>query len=221
MYTDQALFDEVSAEIKPTDGILRNVACSADLACKTDKFIHLLGKITDKGDQEQAVRNGVDELFDANKPEYLDPLLFALQSEPSLDPNLTKVAINELSGPPLIYTDNRTLYAKRFFDHPAVSAEDYSVVLYDSYRSNDPKHVLFHWLLTRADSRDLEEIRGNEWFSNKPFEYQKVMTKASPVDISKTRHEMGRQERAAIIQSAIGDLVAVVLVKLIAEYEGW
>ena len=52
-------------------------------------------------------------------------------------------------------------------------------------------------------------------------EFQEAVTKASPVDITKTRHEMGRQERAAIIQSALGELVAVVLVKLIAEYEGW
>ena len=93
MYADQALFDEVSAEIKPTDGILSNVAYNADLACKTDKFLYLLGRITDKGEQEEAVRIGVDALFDANKSEYLDPLLFALQNEPSLGPNLTKAAI--------------------------------------------------------------------------------------------------------------------------------
>ena len=42
------------------------------------------------------------------------------------------------------------------------------------------------------------------------------MTKASPVD--KTRHEMGRLERALIIHSALDGLVAGVLVKLIVEY---
>ena len=49
VYADQALFDEVFAETKPTDDILSDVAYNADLACKTDKFLYLLGKITDKG----------------------------------------------------------------------------------------------------------------------------------------------------------------------------
>ena len=90
-----------------------------------------------------------------------------------------------------------------------------------SYHSKDPKHELFHWLLIRADGQDLEKVRGNEWFFSQPSEYQDAVTKAYPIDTSKTRHVMGRLERAAIIQSAIGELVAVVLVKLIAEYEGW
>ena len=51
-----------------------------------------------------------------------------------------------------------------------------------------------------------------------PSEYQEAVNKASPVDISKTRHEMGRQERTTIIESALDELVAVVLIKLIIEY---
>lgn len=47
---------------------------NADLVCKTDKFIHLLGRITCKEDQEQAVRNRVVVLVRANKTEHLDSL---------------------------------------------------------------------------------------------------------------------------------------------------
>ena len=49
--------------------------------------------------------------------------------------------------------------------HPAVSAEVYSDALYLSYSSRDPKKELFHWLLARADSQDLEEVRKSKWFS--------------------------------------------------------
>jgi len=217
-YADQALIDEVSAEIKPTDDLLRRVASSADLVCKTDKFIYLIGRITGKGDQEWAVRLGVGALFDADKSEYLDPLLFAPQNEPSLDPNLTNTVIQQAFRKSPLYIDDRMLYAKRFFDHPAVSAEDYSDALGSSYRSNDPKNEFFQWLLIRADVQDLEKARSSNWFSNMSSEFQDAVTKVSPVNISKTRQEMGRLERIATIKKATDGLVAGVLIKLIIEY---
>ena len=39
----------------------------------------------------------------------------------------------KLSGEPLTIQDDRTFFAKRFFDHPAISADDYSDALYNSY----------------------------------------------------------------------------------------
>ena len=166
VYADQALFDEVSAETKPTDRILSDVAYNADLACKTDKFLYLLGRITDKEDQEEAVRNGVVALFDANKPEYLDPLLFALQNEPSLGPRLDECCNPvKLSGRPLSSPmteppmPNASLTTQR-------SLQRTTLLLYVIHTdSEDPKNELFHWLLTRADGQDLEKARSDKEFS--------------------------------------------------------
>ena len=105
------------------------VAGSAELACQTSKFIYLLGRITDKDDQEFAVRRGVGALFLASKTEYIDPLLFALENEPSLGPSMKDVAIQQAFKEATYYDDDRILYAKRFFGHPAVSAKDYSNAL--------------------------------------------------------------------------------------------
>jgi len=221
VYADQALFDEVSAETKPTYYILREAASSADLACKTDKFLYLLGKITDKGRQEQAVRLGVEALFHANKPEYLDPLLFALQNEPSLDPNLTNAAIQQAFWSASDCTDDRTLYVKCFFDHPAVSAEDYSLALRYSYRSEDPKHELFHWLLTSADGQDLEKVRSDVSFSRRPPEFRAVVNYALYAVIPGARIGCRHRVRFVILADAINEHVPTVILGLIAAYFDW
>jgi len=218
VYADQELIDEVSAETKPTDDVLSYAASNADVTCKSDKFIYILGIITGKRCQGFAVGSGVAALFIANKSEYLDPMLSALQNKSSLDPSLTKVAIQRAFRQASGYTDDRMLYIKRFFDHPAVLVEDYSDALYSSYSSTGLKRVLFHWLLARADNQDLEKARRNNRFSYMSSEYQEAVTKASLVDITMTRHEMGRLERITIIRSALDGLVADVLIKMIIDY---
>ena len=212
-YADQALFDEVSATIKPTTDTLCYVANSAELARQTSKFIYLLGRIADKDDQEFAVTRGVEALFNANKPEYLDPLLFALENESSLSPSTTDAAIQQAFREASRF-DNRTL-VKRFFDHPAITAKRYSYALYSSYCSCNHISELFYWLLARVDSQDLIAAKKSEWLSE---QFQYFVNKASPVDISKTRQQMGRQERTAIIESALDGLVVKVLIKLIIDY---
>ena len=97
------------------------------------RFTYLLNKIDDKKDQEWAVRNGVSALFDANRTECLDPLLIALNEGTFLSKDLENVAIRGAFETASNYQDDRALFAKRFFDHPAISAEDYSDALYRSY----------------------------------------------------------------------------------------
>ena len=191
------------------------------MACRTDKFLYLLGKITDKGEQEQAVRNGVGALLRANKSEYLDPLLFALQNEPSLDPNLTNAAIKQVFWEASYYTDDRMPYAKRFFDHPAVSAEDYSLALECSYDSEEPKNELFHWLLLRTDGQDLEKIRSDVFFSRRPRGYQDIVNYALYAVIPGARIGCRHRVRVVILADAISEYVPTVLLGLIAGYFDW
>ena len=108
---------------------------SADLACMPQRFTYLLNKIDDKEEQEVAVRNGVNALFDENKTECLDPLLSALKEGTFLSKDLENIAIRQAFWVASRYQDDRTLFAKRFFDHPAISAKDYSNALYNSYNN--------------------------------------------------------------------------------------
>ena len=62
------------------------------------RFTYLLKKIDNKEDQEEAVNNGVNALFDENKTECLDPLLSALNEGTFLNEDLENIAIRRLSG---------------------------------------------------------------------------------------------------------------------------
>ena len=128
VHADQPLIDEVFGALKPSNDLLRDVAVSADLACMPQRFTYLLKKIDDKEEQEEAVENGVDALVDENKTECLDPLLTALNEGTFLNQDLENVAIRKAFWTASLYQDDRTLLAKRFFDHPAISAKDYSVL---------------------------------------------------------------------------------------------
>jgi len=178
VHADQSLINEVFAAIKPTNRDLCYIACIVEVACIPNKFLYLLGRISDKGDQERALKSGVCNLISSNKTEYLDPLFFALQDETSLDPGLTNIAIRAAFHEVSCYTDDRSLYAKRLFDHSSISAKNYSDALYRSYYSGDPKKRLFHWLLARADHQDLEEARRNDEFSSQSSEFQVAVNEA-------------------------------------------
>ena len=77
-HADQLLIDNLFAKLNIPSHLLRDVANSADLACIPQRFIYLLGRITDKEDQEWAVEKGVGALFNRGKTECLIPLVSAL-----------------------------------------------------------------------------------------------------------------------------------------------
>ena len=221
MYADQPLIDEVFAEIKPTNELLCDFAHFTDVACKADRFIYLLRRITIKRDQECAVRNGVVSLFIGNKTEYFDPLLFALQDETSLDPDLTNVAIHEAFRSSSFYPDDRALLVTRFFDHSSITAKDYSLVLYRSYNRYKPKHELFYWLLARADLQDLEEVERDDEFSSRPSEFQAAINHAWSIVSLDARIGKRYRERVAALKEALDGHVIKVLLNLITDYVGW
>ena len=159
VHADQPLIDKVFGALKPSNDLLRSVADSADLACMPQRFTYLLKKIDDKEEQEWAVEYGVNALFDENKTECLDPLLTALSEGTFLSKDLENIAIRKAFRKASFYQDDRTLLAKRFFDHPAISAKDYSNALYNSYDYGGKTKELFHWLLARADRQDLETVK--------------------------------------------------------------
>ena len=95
------------------------------------------------------------------------------------------------------YGDDRTLFVKRFFDHPAISAEDYSNALYYSYWSGGNTKEFFYWLLARADRQDLEDSsRKTKIFLSRTRVSRSCESCLETVG-TESRHEAGRKRRVA------------------------
>ena len=191
------------------------------LACLKDSPT-FSGKLTTKRNKKGLLEYGVGALFEANKTECLDPLLTALNEGTFLNKDLENIAIRKAFRIASFYQDDRTLLAKRFFDHPAISAKDYSDALYDSYQNGDQTKELFYWLLARADRQDLETIKSDKYFSTHELEYQQAVDHALKTVGTETRHETGRKRiiavRVAATSEALEEHLPDDLRKLALEY---
>jgi hypothetical protein len=221
VHADQSLIDKVFGALRPPNSLLRSVAKSADLACIPERFTYLLGKIDDQGEQESAVRCGVSALVDKNKTECLDPLLTTLREETFLSKDLENNAIYMAFSISSIYSVDKPFFAKHFFDHPVISAKDYSDALYSSYYHGGQDKELFHWLLARADSQDLETAQKNEYFSEQEPEFRQAVNQALEA--------VGPNTRPGITQRGITTTVTALekldiptdLILLTLEYSEW
>ena len=80
-HANQRLIGEVFGAINVSNGFLKEALKKANLACNPPIFTLVLSKIGNKNDQVGAVRNGVNALFDANKPNALIPFSLLLGRE--------------------------------------------------------------------------------------------------------------------------------------------
>jgi hypothetical protein len=218
VHADQSVLDNVFGAVKPSNRNLKWAAGSAELACLPQRFAHLLKKINDKDDQKMAVSNGIIALIDENRAECFDPLLSALNEGTFLSEDLENVAIRRVFWAASRYQDDRALLAKRYVDHPAISAMDYSISLCNSYRCGDQVKEFFRWLLARADRRDLEVAKRSDAFFKMQPAFQKAVNDRRETVGSKTREVMGREERNTHIKEALDEYVPKDLLKLFSEY---
>lgn len=213
VHADQPLADEIFGKLNFSNAFWRDVASSADLACMPQKYGDLLGKITDRGEQEEAVKNGVHALFQNNETKCFDPLLPALKNGTFLNAHLESVAIRKAFVTASTYPDDRTLIAKRFFNHPAISTEDYSIALYNSYKWGDQAKELFYWLLARADRQDLVAVKDYHAFSGFQFKFRNAVNQALRVVDSKVS-----PRRNAFIKDALESYIPMVLLGVVHGY---
>jgi hypothetical protein len=221
VYASQQLLDEIFDALEFPNNILSDVANNEELACTSQRFTYLLGKIPDKGEQEVAVENGVVILFAKNKAEYFDPLISALNEGTFLSKDLENVAIRYAFERAPLYQDDRIVHAKRFFDHPVISTKDYSGALYSSYNNGNKTKELFYWLLANADRQDLEAVKKNDMFSTWKSEFQDAVNHALQVVGSERRPGITRRRRVALMKEALIDGVPSALLDLIGEYIEW
>ena len=216
----QQLIDDVFAGLKSSNKFLSYVAFSAesDLLCTPQGFTHLLWKMNDREGQEWAVKKGVQTLFKENKTECLDPLLDALRERTLLNANLEDVAIREAFKLASHHKDGRMLFVKRYYDHPAIPAKDYSTVLYRFYRKGGKNKILFRWLLDGADCQDLEVIKGSDEFSGEEADFQQAVNQALKAVRIESRHESGRKRRMATTRVALEEHLPKVIEEVVFGY---
>ena len=123
-----------------------------------------------------------------------------------------------LSG--CVTENNSTLsvYNKRFFDHPAISAKDYSDALHESYNFGGKTRELFYWPLIRADRHDLEAVMGSDIFSEMHPKFQEVVNRALQAVGTETRIGITHRKGLSAIKEALEKDVPTVLLELIKKY---
>ena len=218
VHADQQFLDKVFGALELDNETLCLVARSVDVACAPQGFTYLLGKIDNSKSHGWAIRNGVSALFEANRTEYIDPLLSAIEEGSFLTKDLGGIAISIVFLQASHYQDYRTLFAEQFFDHPAVSAKGYFMALEWSYHVGGLANDLFHWLLNRADGQDLETVKSHSKLYTQKPEFRDAVTRAlKDVNLKSNRREEGRKRQIKTLGEAI-ECFPDVLLEIIFDY---
>ena len=164
VHADQTFLNELFKELNPSDDLLLGVAYSPDLACRPPRFSYLLNKVSLQG---LAVRNAVFGLFLEKKSECFDALLSELKKNNDIFvyKYLEKIAIRTAFKEASYRWDDKIEFIKRYFNHPAISIEDYSDALYDSYGRHGGGDSIFDQLLAGANSQVLKMVQNDGRFS--------------------------------------------------------
>jgi len=168
------MIEEAFKVFKFSQDDLKWVASEPELMCSPDNLFNLLGKIEKHGDQEEAIDDGVENLFEGKRTECLEPLLHALEGKESFR-HLKDVAIKKafMEGS---YHGNKPI-VERFHDHPAVSVEDYAYgLIYSGKRSTQDPNFIF--LLGEADQDDLNAVKKHDLYESRSDEFKKVIEDA-------------------------------------------
>ena len=218
VHANQTLMDKVFAELKPSNDLLSWVATGVNVACMPQKFTYLLKKIDDKNAQELAVRYGVLALLDKSKDKCLEPLLSELSEGVFLSNNLENVASSTIFSRASNYQYNRILLAKRFVDHPAISANNYSFALHNFYDNGGKAKQFFYWFLSRADRDDLYAVKKSYDLSGQNIGFQKIVNRILQAVNPEAMPGIPYPRGVVLIKETLEKNVPMALIAIISEY---
>ena len=154
----EGMIDEVLGRIKYNDD---DLCCLTDyrpeLAGSPEKFFRVLDKIEDPKKQETAVRMGVFYLFKVGRHDLVVPLVDALGKRTFRSARLKDLVIRHA-----FYEGadrGNQYFVELYYEHSAITAEDYADGLYASWKGGNPNQV-FQFLLEQADQGDLMHAEG-------------------------------------------------------------
>ena len=167
-YTLAALFlkrsddivDQVLEKIKYNDYDLRRLTTwRVELAKSHEEFFKVIDRIGKSENQEEAVKNGVMNLFEIKEHDSSIPLINALESRMFNGRSLKKVAIRVAFEKGTI--NGITDIVKELHDRPAITHMRYAAGLSKSWnRANRIRFSHFYWLrLIKVIWRRLKKMR--------------------------------------------------------------
>lgn len=172
----KAAIEEVLEEINFHQADWVYAASQPEILCTPEKFIDILSKITTPKDQKSAVGVGIWNLFYTKLTDCINPLLAALEKEKLLNEHLMDITIQEIFKQALPRFYDGT-WAKRYYDHPAITPEVYAYALICSGR-HELQAPGFQWLLTTADHEDLLAVQKSDDYRRAYFRFRHLIEKA-------------------------------------------
>ena len=118
-------------------------------------FLVLLDKILEPKDQKEAIERGVERLFYNGRTRYIEGLLDALEGKVIGGELARDIAIRQIFKVAL-YRE-RNFWAKRFYNHPAVTSKSYAVAVGAGLCEKDKSKC--GWVWKAADLDDLKKAR--------------------------------------------------------------
>ena len=153
---EKGVIDEVLGRINYNDYDLRFLTnYQSELAGSPEKFFRVIDKIIDPESQESAVREGVINLFKAEKHDLVVPLVNALGKRTFKGKSLEEEAIQKAFWEG-VKGGNQDM-VELYYEHPAIT-EKYADGLKASWNNGKPNQV-FQFLLKQADQGDLDEAK--------------------------------------------------------------
>ena len=219
IHASPSFISEIIRKVRPTNRFLTD--STSDIYylkdMPVDNFVCLLGCIVDEYAQGIAVERSVGAWIMQGKTAHIDALIVAIGNA-NLHSNLVSIMVRRTFEKASACRNDTRIYVKRFFDHPAITAEEYSSALYSVFDYQSLGGELFHWLLEKADRRDLEAVKINWKFTGMEFTFQDAVKQAETKVGAESRHKRGREIRVAPIRAALTDHIAGVLLDVIYEY---
>ena len=176
VHAPETLIDEVLGILKYADDLLFSLGRISEVACKPQKFVHILKKLSHDVTWT-FISNGIEALANSGRFECINPLRLAIKAIPSIDQasvrRVTQSIFLECFG-----RGNGGLHQVTSMVHdPDFDSRTYMNLVYLTADSGvDDK--AFKWLLDKADRQDLEAVRRAESFPTKPLEFQEAINKA-------------------------------------------
>jgi hypothetical protein len=183
-----------------------------EIAQSPDIFFEVIRRINDPKDQEEAVAEGVYNLFKAKEYQSVISLIYELESS-TFDESLKSAAVKKAfdEGTTTLWCTRDI--AKELYNHSAITSKEYAKGLFWAWRMNHIDNRDF--LLNHADQGDLEAVEKLEdlWFYDQNKRIIKIFREAwKTAPAEGTRLEsLLNIERAELVKEAFAETPSIKL----------
>ena len=204
MHANLKLVKCVLNDLDISQNALKYVAGEEDVACMSENYAYVLGKLTSIKAQEKAVKGAVKGMCNGMM-EALEPFFWIFYDHAFLNPNLKEVAMLQTFESSIQNTVRDKAWIMPLFDQHVISAKVYSNALYSFHDYKLEDNALFDWLLERADSIDLDFVMKYHDFQRQNDHFKQSIEGARKVvDDAYRRHGITKRKSVLVFDVALG-----------------